>query len=176
MFPAFRQLGNSNITLDKSGNATLKHQTQLWLLEATQDYTSSMLTQIEELKSFIAQASTLSGKGLSSVTYDTMDRGTLNHATKSYAAEFANKRKSIEGTSVNKKKLQKVRAKDYRNIHVDLGRQLQKAKSVIAEENAEVPIEWSPPCRQEPPEENFSEIVPLASLGVRKCYRCKGGI
>ena len=46
MFPAFKCFGYSTIILAKSGNAMLKHQTQLWLLEAAQDDTYSMLTYI----------------------------------------------------------------------------------------------------------------------------------
>ena len=53
IFPAFRQLGYSNVTLAESGNSTLKWCTQLWLLEAVCDDTSTMLTQIHEVKSFL---------------------------------------------------------------------------------------------------------------------------
>ena len=52
IFPAFRQLGYSNVTLAESGNSTLKWCTQLWLLEAVCNDTSTMLTQIHEVKSF----------------------------------------------------------------------------------------------------------------------------
>ena len=45
IFPAFRWLGYSNVTLAKSGNSTLKWCTQLWLLEAACNDTSTMLTQ-----------------------------------------------------------------------------------------------------------------------------------
>ena len=54
MLPAFRCFGYSNITLAKSGNATIKHHTQLWLLGAAQDDMSTMLTQITEFLSFLA--------------------------------------------------------------------------------------------------------------------------
>ena len=109
----------------------LKFETQLWTLEDTQDDTASMLKQIEELKSFIAQATTSSGKGPSSMTCDKMDRSNLICATKTCVAEFTNKctwwevteennhaqlfvpgsgvrqrllkRKNIEGIFVNKK-------------------------------------------------------------------------
>ena len=66
------------------------YQTQLWLLEATQDNTSSMLTQIEELKSFLVEVATLNGKGPSYMTCDRADRNTQICATKSYAVEYTN--------------------------------------------------------------------------------------
>ena len=57
-------------------------------------------------------------------------------------------------------------------MHVGLGRQLREAKAILAEED--VPIDCSPPCTQELPEENFPDIVLLAALGIRKCHGCKG--
>ena len=36
-----------------------------------------------------------------------------------------------------------------------------------------MPIECSPPCSQELPQENFPEVVLLAAFGVRKCHGCK---
>ena len=50
MFPTFRHLGYSNVTLAESGNSTLKQCMQLWLLEAAHDDTSTMLTQIHKFK------------------------------------------------------------------------------------------------------------------------------
>ena len=44
-------------------------------------------------------------------------------------------------------------------MHVGLGRQPQEAKSILAEENADVPIDCSPSCGQGPPEENFLKVV-----------------
>ena len=179
----------------------LKCWSQLRLLKATKDDTSSMLTQIKELKSFVAQVATLSGKGTSSMTHERADR-TQICATKAYAVEFANKqanqevseesnnpqvfvpssgvwdrpfkRKNIEGTFVNKEKSKKGRSKIYRNMHLGLGRQLQEASSIIAKENADSPINCSSPCAQEPPEEDFPEVVLLAGLDWRKCHGCKG--
>ena len=57
-------------------------------------------------------------------------------------------------------------------MHVGLGRQLKEAEVILVEED--VPINCSPPCTQELPEENFPEVVLLAALGVRKCHSCKG--
>ena len=71
------------------------------------------------------------------------------------------------------KKKQKKAAVN-KNIHVGLGRQLKEAEAIMAEED--VPIECSPPCTQELPEENFLEAVLLATLCVRKCHGCKGKI
>ena len=57
-------------------------------------------------------------------------------------------------------------------MHVGLGRQLKEAKAILAEED--VPIECSPPCTKELSEENFTEVVLLATLCIRKCHGCKG--
>ena len=51
-------------------------------------------------------------------------------------------------------------------MHVDLGRQLQEAKLIIAEVYYNVLIDCSPPCTQEPSEDNFLEVVLLAFLGI----------
>ena len=59
-------------------------------------------------------------------------------------------------------------------MHVGLGRQLKEAEAFLAEED--VPIDSSPPCSQELPQENFPEGVLLAVLGVRKSHSCKGQI
>ena len=154
-----------------------------------------MLTQNEELKSFITQATTSCGKSPSSMTHDRMDRSSQILATKAYVAEFTSKhvwqelteennnpqvfvpasgvrhrlmkRKHIERTFVNRKKLKKGRGNAYKTVHVGLRRQLQEAKLILADENADVPIDCSPPCGQELPEENFPEAV-LTGLGVRK--------
>ena len=61
-----------------------------------------------------------------------------------------------------------------KNIHIGLGRQLKEAEAIWAEED--MPIDCSPPCSQELPQENFTEVVLLAALGVRKCHCCKGEI
>ena len=57
-FVAFRRFRCSSIMLAKNSNSTLKCQTQLWLLEATQDDMSAIVMQNEELRSFLAQAAT----------------------------------------------------------------------------------------------------------------------
>ena len=52
----------------------------------------------------------------------------------------------------------------YRNIHVGLGRQLQEAKSILAEDD-DTPTESSPPSSQELPAENFPEVVLFSGTG-----------
>ena len=43
-------------------------------------------------------------------------------------------------------------------MHVGLGRGLQEAELIIAEENADVPIDCTPPCHKELPEKNFQKL------------------
>ena len=80
----------------------------------------------------------------------------------------------IEGKFLSKKKPKKGRANVYNTMHIGLGRQLKEAEALLAEED--VTIYCSPPCSQELPEENFTEVVLLAALGIRKCYGGKGEI
>ena len=103
MFPAFRHLGYSNITLAKSGNAMLKHCTQIWLLEAAQDDTSTMLTQINEFNSFLAQVTSSSGKGPCSLTCTRANRATQIWTAKAYVAEFSNKHAHCKAIEKNTK-------------------------------------------------------------------------
>ena len=69
----------------------LKCGTQVWLLEAAGDDTSTMLTQINEFHSFLGKATSSSGKGACSITCDRVHRTTQIHAAKAYATEFSNK-------------------------------------------------------------------------------------
>ena len=64
---------------------------QLWLFEAACNDTSTMLTQIQEFKSFLTQQVSSSGKGPYSLTHESANRATKIHAAKAYAAEFSNK-------------------------------------------------------------------------------------
>ena len=64
---------------------------QLWLLEAAQDDTPTMVIQIEEIKSFLAQVARSISKGPSPLTHDRADRNTQIHVAKVYAAECVNK-------------------------------------------------------------------------------------
>ena len=64
---------------------------QLWLLEAAQDDTSTLLIQIHEFKSFQTQQTSSCSKGPCSLTCERANRATQICATKGYAAEFSNK-------------------------------------------------------------------------------------
>ena len=61
-----------------------------------------------------------------------------------------------------------------KNIHIGLRWSLKETEAILAEED--VPIDCSPPCSQELPQENFPEAVLLAALGVQKCHGCKNEI
>ena len=89
--PAFRCFSYLNVTLAESGNAMLNHCTQLWLLEAAKDDTSTMVTQINEFNSFLVQVIFSSGKGPCSLTHDRANKATQIHAAKAYVAEYSNK-------------------------------------------------------------------------------------
>ena len=170
---------------------------QLWLLEAACDDTSTMLIQIHEFKSYLTQQTSSSGKDPCSLT---CKRANIC-AAKAYTTEFSNKnahsvaleenanpqvfvplggarhrpartRTCLESTFVQKKKEKKSSVN--KNMHVGLARQLKEAEAILAEED--VPIDYSPPCTQELPVENFPEVVLLAALGIRKCHGCKGQI
>ena len=160
-----------------------------------------MLTQINKFNSFIAHVSTSSGRGPCFLTHDQADRNTSICVAKAYIVEFSNKHAwqeatekninpqifvpasdvrhrplktetSIEGKFVNKKKLKKGRVNVYETKHVGLGRQLEEAEAVTAKEV--VFIDCSPLCGQELLEKNFPEVVLLSTVGVRKCWSCKG--
>ena len=92
IFPAFRQLGYSNVTLAESGNSTLRQCTQLWLQEAACNDTSTMLTQIHEVKSFMAQQTALSSRGPCSLSHGRANIEMQMHVARVYAAKFNNDR------------------------------------------------------------------------------------
>ena len=158
MFPAFRCFGYLNVTLAESGNSTLKHCMQLWLLEAAWDDTSTMLTQIHKFNSFLTQVTSSSGKGPCSLTHNRANTATQICRAKAYMAEFTNKhahskaieentnpqvfvpssgarhrpvktKTSIEGTFVWKRKQKKAAVN--KNMHVGLGRQLKEAEAIL---------------------------------------------
>ena len=172
-------------------------------LEAAHDDISTMLTQIHEFKSFLTQQTSSSGKGPCSLTHKRVNRATQMCTAKAYTAEFSNKnacsaaieenaypqvfvplggarhrpartQTGLEGTFMQKKKKKQKKSSVNKNMQVGLGRQLKEAEAILAEEL--VPIDCSPPCTQELPEENFLEVVLLDALGVRKCHGCKGQI
>ena len=90
IFPAFRWLGYSNVTLAESGNSTLKWCTQLWLLEAACNDTSTMLTQIHEVRSFLTQQTASISRGLCSLSYGRADIEIQMCVARAYAAKFNN--------------------------------------------------------------------------------------
>ena len=147
MFPAFRHYSHSSVTLAESGNATLKCHRQLWLLEATGDNTSTMLTQINEFHSFRAQASS-SSRGACSLTHDGEDRNTQICMAKAYTPEFSNKHAQQEATE-NTNPQVFVPSSGVRHRHVHLERQLKEAKPILDEEDS--PIDCSLPCSQKWP-------------------------
>ena len=181
---SFRHFGYCNVTLAESGNSTLKSCMLLWLLEAVHDDTSTMLTQIHEFKSFLTQQTSSSSKGPWSLAHERINIATQICAAKAYTAKFTNKnacsaaleenenpqvfvpsggvrhrpaktKTGIEGTFVQTKKQKKSSAN--KNIHIGLRQQLNEAEDILAEKD--VPIDSSPPCSQELPQENFPEVV-----------------
>ena len=90
IFPAFRCLGYSNVTLAESGKSTLKWCTQLWLLEAACDDTSTMLAQIHEVKPFLMQKTASSGRGPCSLSCDSANMEIQMHAARAFATKFNN--------------------------------------------------------------------------------------
>ena len=68
------------------------------------------------------------------------------------------KRKSTEGSFLSKRKSKKARGKFHRYIHVSLGKELQEAESVLAQEDSHGPIDSSPPCGLELPENNLLKV------------------
>ena len=61
-----------------------------------------MVIQIEELKSFLAEASASNGKGPSSVTHHRMDRNTQINAKNDFAVVCDKKKASKEAREDNK--------------------------------------------------------------------------
>ena len=120
--------------------------------------------------------------------HERANRATQIHAAKAYTSEFSNEnahyaaleenanpqvfvplggtrhrptktKTDLEGTFVQIKKQKKSSVN--KNIHIGLGRQLKEAEAILAEEA--VPLDCSPPCSQELPQENFPEVVLLAT-------------
>ena len=199
IFPAFRQLGYSNVTLAESGNSTLKRCTQIWLLEAVCNGTSTLLTQSHEVKSFLTQQTASSGRGPCSLSRGRADIEMQMHAARSYAVEFNNDeacsmavhentnpeifilssgarhrpvkpKTSIQGKYLQKKKKQR-KTTVKKTSHISLAHQITVAEGILTEKE----INCSPPCSQEPHEDNVPEVVLMAALGIRRCHGCRGG-
>ena len=117
------------------------------------------------------------------------------HAARAYAAEFTNSevhavalrenknpevfipssgarhrpvktKTSIQGEYVRKKKQKKTTVT--KTIHVSLAQQITLAEGILTEINS------SPPCSQDPDEDNVPEVVLMAALGIRRCHGCQG--
>ena len=101
MLPAFRCFGYSNITLAKSGRTSLKCHTKLWLLAPAWDDMSTMLTQMNEFHSFLAKATSSSGKGPCSLTYNKAKRVTQICTPKAYTTKFSKKHAQHEAIEEN---------------------------------------------------------------------------
>ena len=199
IFPAFRWLGYSNVTLAESGNSTLKRCTQLWLLEAACDDMATMITQIHKLQAFLAQQTASSGRGPCSQSRGRADIEIQMCAARAYAAKFNNNeacsaalhestnpdifipssgarhrpvktKTSIQGEYIWTKKQKKRTIK--KTSHISLTHQITLAEGILTEEE----INSSPPCSQEPHKDNVPEVVLMAGLGKRRCHGCKGDI
>ena len=77
---------------------------------------------------------------------------------------------SIQGEYVQKKKQKKTTVK--KTSHIGIAHQITVAEAILTEKE----INCSPPCSQELPKDNVTEVVPMAALGIRRCHGCKGEI
>ena len=163
------------------------------------DDTSTMLTQIHELKAFLSQQTASSGRGPCSQSCSRAGIEIQMHAARAYAAEFNNNeacstalhentnpdifipssgarhrpvktKTGIQGEYVWTKKQKKTTVK--KTSHISLMHQITLAEGILTEEE----INCSPPCSQEPQEDNVPEVVLMAALGIRRCHGCKGEI
>ena len=157
-----------------------------------------MSTQIHKVKSFLTQQTASSGRGPCSLSCGRADNEIQMHATGAYAAEFNNDeahstalhentnpeifipssgarhrpvktKTSIQGKYVQKKKQKKTVKK---TSHISLTHQITVAEGILKEKE----INCSPPCSQEPHEDNVPEVVLMAALGIRRCHGCRGEI
>ena len=69
-----------------------------------------------------------------------------------------------------KKKQKKTTVK--KTTHIGFTLQIAVAEAILMEKE----INCSPPCSQEPHEDNAPEVVLMAALGIRRCHGCKGEI
>ena len=160
---------------------------------------STMLTQIHELKAFLSQQTTSSGRGPCSQIHGRADIEIQMHAGRVYEAEFNNNKAcsatlhentnpdifipssgarhrpvktktSIQGEYVWTKKQKKTTIK--KTSHISLTHQITLAEGILTEEE----INSSSPCSQEPHKDNVPEDVLMAALGIRRCHGCRGEI
>ena len=159
--------------------------------------TSTMLTQIHKVKSFLTQQTTSSGRGPCSLSHDRANIETQICAARAYATKF-NKNES-HSTALHENtnptdlytiqwcKTQASKDQDkhtgwictkketkenncQKTSHIGLTCQITVAEAILAEKE----INCSPPCSQEPPKDNVPEVVLMVALGIRRCHGCKG--
>ena len=153
-----------------------------------------MLTQIHELKSFLTQQTSSSGRGPCSLSHERADIETQICAAGAYAADFNNNdahsaviqentnpqafipssgtrhkpvktKTSIQGAHVQKKKQKKTTVP--KNIHIGLAHQITEA--ILAEKE-------TPPSSELHCKDNVPEVVLMAALGIRRYHGCKGEV
>ena len=158
-----------------------------------------MLTQIHKVKSFLTQQTASSSRGPCSLSCGRADIEIQICVARAYAAEFNNNearsaalhentnpeifipssgvrhrpvktKTSIQGKNVQKKKQKKTTVKT--TSHTSLAHQVTVEEAILTEKE----INCSPPCSQEPHEDNVPEVVLMAALGIRRCHGCRGGI
>ena len=158
-----------------------------------------MLTQIHKVKAFLTQQTASSGRGPCSWSCDRADIEIQMHVARAYATEFNNNeahsvalhentnpeifipssgarhrpvktKTSIHGGYVQKKKQKNTTVK--KTSHISLAQQITLAESILTEEETNC----SPPCSQEPHEDNVPEVMLMAALGIRRCHGCQGEI
>ena len=161
--------------------------------------TSTMLTQIHKVKSFLTQQTASSGRGPCSLSHDRADIEIQICAARAYADKFNNNeahsaapqentnpqifipssgarhrpvktKTSIQGEYVQKKKQKETTVK--KTSHIGLACQITVAEAILVEKE----INCSPPCSQGPPKDNVPEVVLMAALGIKRCHGCKGEI
>ena len=157
------------------------------------DDTSTMLTQIHKAKSFLTQQTASSSRGPSSLSCGRADIEIQMHVARAYAAKFNNNEAhsmalhentnpeifipssgtrhrpvktmtSIQGKYVQKKKQKKTTVK--KTSHIGFTHQITVVEFILTEKE----INYSPPCSQEPHEDNVPEVVLMAALGIRRCH------
>ena len=158
-----------------------------------------MLTQIHEVKSFLTQQTASSGRGPSSLSHGRANIEIQMHVARAYAAKFNNNEAhsvalhentnpeifipssgarhrpvktmtSIQGKYVQKRNKRKTTVK--KTSHISLPHQITVAEGILTETE----INCSPPCSEEPHEDNVPEVVLMAALGIRRCHGCQGEI
>ena len=157
-----------------------------------------MLTQIHELEAFLSQQTASSGRGPCSQSHGRADIEIQMRVARAYAGEFNNNKAhspalhentnpdifipyharhrpvktktSIQGKYVRTKKQKKTTIK--KTSHISLAHQITLVEGILTEEE----INSSPPCSQEPHEDNVPEVVLMAGLGIRRCHGCRGEI